>query len=363
MEAMQARETRHVLRAVLSLLVTIAMLGLASTSWARPSQSLSDPRPRGWVLDTTGTLSAAARDRLEEIASTVRSSGRGEVMVVVTDSVDGEVPRTYATRLFNAWKIGSAQKNDGVLVFAALSDRKSEIVLGNGVSSSAQVKESESIMQGAMLPHFKDNDPNGAMVAGAEGCAARILGVTLQSSAGMANEGGWLDDNLGLTLFGGGGLLCGLLVFGRVAMRRRPRKCSRCGAAMARLGEVEDDAHLTSGEQVEEKVGSVDYDVWWCTCGATEKLRYGAIFTRYAKCARCQAKTTTKVTTTVQHATEHSEGLARVDEDCVHCGYHNSYSRSIPRVTPSDSSCSGGSSYDSGSSGGSSSGSGASGSW
>ena len=33
---------------------------------------------------------------------------------------------------------------------------------------------------------------------------------------------------------------------------------------MTRLGEIEDDALLAEGQQAEERVGSVDYDVWQC---------------------------------------------------------------------------------------------------
>lgn len=345
------------------LAALLALLALTRPALATPSGSLRDPRPQAWVLDTTGTLSPEARARLEAVAATVRASAHGELVVVVTGSVDGDVPRTYATRVFNAWRIGSAAKNDGVLVFAALGDRKSEIVLGDGLSSPALVKASERIMQTVMLPHFKDQDPNGALVAGAEACAADILGVTVPGGAALASTAGettddWDGDALFGGAVGGGGLLFGLVLLGRAAARRRPRRCPRCAKPMVRLGEAADDAHLTTGEQVEERVGSVDYDVWVCGCGAAEKLRYGALFTRYARCGRCSAKTTATTTTTLQHATTHSEGLSRVEERCAHCGHVHTYTRAIPRVTQHDTT-SGGSSGG----GGTSSGAGASGSW
>jgi uncharacterized protein len=85
------------------------------------------------------------------------------------------------------------------------------------------------------------------------------------------------------------------------------------------------------------------------------------MFTSYASCSGCGAKTLKSETTTVTSATTTSEGLARVDESCAHCSYTNSYTRTIPRVQESSSSSSGSSS--SSSSGGSSSGGGSSGSW
>ena len=114
------------------------------------------------------------------------------------------------------------------------------------------------------------------------------------------------------------------------------------------------DAHLAGAEKAEEGVGSVDYDVWVCRCGQTQKVRYGALFTPYKTCKGCQAKTLKVDTTTLVSATTSSEGRARVDERCANCSYSNTYERSIPRVRESSSSSS---------SRGSSSGRGSSGSW
>jgi uncharacterized protein len=127
---------------------------------------------------------------------------------------------------------------------------------------------------------------------------------------------------------------------------------------MERLDEAADDAHLTEAEKVEERVKSVDYDVWACpSCSETLKLRYGTFFTSYARCPRCEAKTLRSTTRTVQAATTSSSGLARVTENCAHCPHSHTYTKTIPRVSQSRSSSS------SGRSGGSSSGRGSSGSW
>lgn len=345
----------------------IFVLGLSLQAWATSIARLSDPRPAGWVLDTTGTLDSAGLAALEAVAQDVRSAGRGELVVVVSDSVDGELPRAYATRLFNAWQLGSSARNDGVLVFAALTDRNVEIVLGDGVGGADEVRASEEIMQDEIVPRFKAGDPAGALLAGARGCAGRILHVPAHEGAGRA-RGTWSSGLLVRDVaLGGGGLflLGGILFVGyRVVDRRRPRKCAGCRSTMVRLGEVEDNAHLLPAERVEEQVRSVDYDVWLCRCGAVQRLRYGAIFTRYAKCLRCQARTKLKTTTTLQAATEYSEGVTQVEERCVHCSYGHVFTRSIPRVSHSDTSSSSSSSFGGSSdSGGSSSGDGASGSW
>jgi len=120
---------------------------------------------------------------------------------------------------------------------------------------------------------------------------------------------------------------------------------------MTRLAEEADDAHLSSAEQAEERVGSVDYDLWACQCGQTLKQRYASWMSGYGKCPHCGARTLKVNTTTLSSPTTSSEGRARVDERCAHCAFARTYERTLPRVRESSSSSSGGSSSGRGSSG------------
>ena len=93
--------------------------------------------------------------------------------------------------------------------------------------------------------------------------------------------------------------------------------------------------------------------LWW--------FRYGALFTSYASCPRCNAKTVTRTTSTLEAPTTVSEGRLQVDELCAHCSYADRQVHTIPREHRSSDSSS--TSSSSRSSGGSSSGRGSSGSW
>jgi uncharacterized protein len=142
---------------------------------------------------------------------------------------------------------------------------------------------------------------------------------------------------------------------------------------MVLLGEAEDDAHLSPAERVEERLGSVDYDVWSCpSCAHAVKLRYGAFFTSYSRCPKCRAITVSRTTRTLRSATHSGTGLEEITERCEHCSYRHADRRRIPRLASpptsapgagSSSGSSGSPGSSSGFSGGSSSGGGASGSW
>jgi uncharacterized protein len=362
-----------------SLLFWLALVPVAQ---ATSVNVVPDARPHSAVVDLTGTLSEQDKQQIQADAERGRSGG--ELYVAVIDTTDGEQARSYATRLFNRLGLDDETRNRGVLLMAALSDRKAEIIVGDGYDDSVTAV-TDRIMRNVVVAHFRETNPQGAMVKGARELVDQVLlaapsrgassttqpspnpsSLSDSTSAPRKQPALWqrvenVADGNPLPFWGGlGGT--GLLAFmgTRRYLRNRPRTCGTCQQQMVRLGEYADDKYLTSGEQKEESLGSVDYDIWMCSgCKNTLKLRYGAFFTSYSKCRQCNSKTLHTSTTTISAATEHSTGLARVEEDCRHCSYRNSYTRTIPRVTRSSSSSSSSSSRG----GGSSSGRGSSGSW
>jgi uncharacterized protein len=363
-------------------------------------------------VDLTGTLPAETIADLNRLGDEVKTQTGGELAVVVIGSADGAVPRDYATQLFNLWGIGDAEHDRGVLVFAALDDRKSEIILGRGLQGPEYVQVSEGIMQSDMVARFRFGDPAGAIYQGALSCAQQLFGATPTAvqpvlppapAPAPAPESIPISDSYRVSapyrrvpadsgnsiakLVLLGGILLLLLIFAVPSfLRYRPRKCPRCKTKMVRLDEERDNAYLADPERLEEQIGSVDYDVWACpSCSQTIKLRYDRLRSGYSLCPDCGARTVSETSSTLLEATYSHGGEVRVDERCVHCTYHSSSTHSTPRLHRPDnddryssssssghslssswSSSSSSSSHSSsggGFGGGSSSGSGASGSW
>jgi uncharacterized protein len=165
------------------------------------------------------------------------------------------------------------------------------------------------------------------------------------------------------TLLGAGGGALGLLFGGAgvaALRRRRPRRCPRCGAPMRRLREDEEDAHLSAVEQLEEELGSVDYDVWRCgSCKEKRVEDYNAWWTAYSRCGPCGRRTLETTSRTVVEATYDSAGEGERTSRCRHCSHEESSTYVIAQLTRSESS-SAGSSGSAGSDGGSSFGGGSS---
>lgn len=375
----------------LSCLVTIALTcGWAPAARAVSVRDVPDPRPDSWVVDQTETLSPETQAEIDDVARRVHEEG-GELVVVVVNDLSGAPPRRFATELGNRWHLNPR----GVLILVAKRSRAAEIILGKAVDGQSQVRASQRVMDHIMVPSFRAGKYGEGLLAGARAVERRILAsevvpepsdppaqaLLAEAPVGppsSAPEAGSASDpeaaeahpaSIGSLV--GLGLACllaaGALVKG-VVWALRPPRCSQCGVPRVKLGEVEDDAHLSKPERLEETLGSVDYALWACPgCGDILKRRRRRLFTSLRRCPACGFVTVSRVSSVLEGATYESKGLAEVVEDCNNCDHHLVTRHTIPRKTDDSTSSfsSGGSgSSSSSSSGGSfSSGAGASGRW
>lgn len=100
-----------------------------------------------------------------------------------------------------------------------------------------------------------------------------------------------------------------------------PRVCPSCRAAMLRLSEVEEDAHLSKGQKTEEAIGSREHDVWRCSaCGTTTVESHAKEFSSWTQCGRCKAFTEKlESTKTLRAPTKEAEGRLQSRYVCMTC--------------------------------------------
>jgi uncharacterized protein len=409
------------------LVFVLALLAWAIPTFAVTVEEIPSPRPDGWSVDLTGTIPAGIRQQIDHLGDEVKAANGAEIAVVVIDSTGGVPSRDFARSLFDYWKIGESDEDNGFLLLAALGDRRVEIVLGRGLDNPANNQVSAEIMQGEIVPLLRAGDPGGALLAGTRAAARRILDVAppvaesiaplaeLPAEAPPVAESAPAPETTppapsgdgettvarprptwNLLITGRPVLLLALvaLVAGVGYLALRAPRCRKCQIPMTLLSEKEDDAYLTPIERTEEKLGSINHAIWLCSgCGESRKISRLAPFSGHSHCASCGAKAALSTSWVIVSPTYSSYGERRVDTSCAHCNHQTSYTVAIPRlvetrnddsdrwsssssgsssaasaafvasVSSSDTSSSSSDSGSSGYSGGESSGGGASGSW
>ena len=166
------------------LLVAAAFLAVL---FSHGAQSASFPALTGRVVDETGTLSESARDRLSaELAAHERRSGQ-QVVVAVVKSLGGQTIEDYGVALGRAWGVGQKGTNTGAILIVAPNERKVRIEVGYGLEGDLTDAESATIINRIILPHFKQGDMQGGIVAGTEQML-RTLGDDLPAPAAPPPE-------------------------------------------------------------------------------------------------------------------------------------------------------------------------------
>lgn len=79
----------------------------------------------------------------------------------------------FATQWFNAWGIGDATRNDGVLILVSAGDREMRIVLGDAYGPVWDGR-AQRVIDTAMLPAFRDEDYPRGLADGAASAVDRL---------------------------------------------------------------------------------------------------------------------------------------------------------------------------------------------
>lgn len=107
------------------------------------------------VNDYTNTLSASEVSALETKLRGYYDSTSTQIAVVIENSLEGDDLFDYCQRLAEGWGIGEKGKNNGVLLYVAIGDRKARIHTGYGMEATITDAMSTRIRTQQMNPAFK----------------------------------------------------------------------------------------------------------------------------------------------------------------------------------------------------------------
>jgi uncharacterized protein len=140
--------------------------------------ALDFPQLTGRVVDQAGVMSADTRSAVEEKLKDLEDKSGIQLIVATVKSLQGSDIETYANELFRAWKLGHAQKNNGVLLLVAPNEHKVRIEVGYGLEGTLTDALSSVVISSAILPRFKAGDFSGGIERGVDGIISILSGDT-----------------------------------------------------------------------------------------------------------------------------------------------------------------------------------------
>lgn len=372
------------------LLLTALILPLTARAGEYRAGDLQNPQladSRDYVLDLTGTLSPTAEAQINSEIAALRNSSTSQLAVAILPSIGDEDPDTFATDLFEKWGIGQKGVDNGVLLLMVMDQHVPVIRVGYGMEGVVPDIAAHRIINDIIVPKMKQDDLDGAVtgavgqlvtlaadpqaraefltraqrqeelqqqrdseelkntiigLCGFVGIATYIIMVAMiirnrrkdRYHRALSWRSSLLIFWLG-ALFSAGIALPAAIIVSVLAYRARNkrRRCPRCNARMKKLPEDRDNDYLTPAQDLEEKLGTVDYDVWQCPkCNNIEVYSFPMPQTKYSRCPRCGTVARHLVDDRVLQApTTRHAGVGEKTFHCEYCGNNDRQRYDIAR--------------------------------
>lgn len=130
-------------------------LALMAATRANAKEVPPKPNPPRLVNDFAGVLSAEENQALESKLLAYSDSTSTQIAIVIENSLEGDDDFDYSQRLAETWQIGMKGKNNGLLIYVAIEDRKIRIQNGYGMEGSVPDALAKRIIEENIKPNFK----------------------------------------------------------------------------------------------------------------------------------------------------------------------------------------------------------------
>lgn len=144
------------MRFTLKILFASALLLLSLFTSAQNIPSR--PNPPRLVNDFAGVLSPGEVQQLEQQLVAYDDSTSNQVAIVLVKTLDDYPIEEYALKILRDWGVGNKNTNNGVVLLAAIEDRKLRIEVGYGLEGAIPDITANHIIQNDIAPNFRSGD-------------------------------------------------------------------------------------------------------------------------------------------------------------------------------------------------------------
>jgi uncharacterized protein len=116
------------------------------------------PSPPRLVNDFFGVMEDFELANLEKKLLAYNDSTSTELVIVIESGSKGRETMEYATDLFSKWKIGKKGKDNGLLIYVGVEDRRMAIVTGYGMEGAIPDAATFTLRENILKPRFRNSD-------------------------------------------------------------------------------------------------------------------------------------------------------------------------------------------------------------
>ncbi len=195
--------------------VWFALLTVLGLAWGAEARQALPSSPTAFVTDRAGVLSPSKVSELNAQLDAFEQQTSSQLVVWIDRKLPPQAElNDFVHQLFEAWKIGQKNRNNGVLLAIFVDDRRMRIEVGYGLEGALPDAMAGRIIDNDIRPRFRAGDFDGGVTAGVSAIMAATRGEYRGMGRTNSNRGVHKRIELWLLLGGVLGFLAGALVRG-----------------------------------------------------------------------------------------------------------------------------------------------------
>ena len=163
---------RHPQRAAaLFMVLLFALAGAAVAQTPVPELS-------GRVVDEAGILSSGTEQAVSDYFRRIEDATGAQAAVLTVASLEGDALERYSIRVVEAWELGQAGEDNGVLLLVAIEERQIRIEVGYGLEGRLTDATSGVIIREYIQPAFRAGDFDAGIINASQAIGTVVAGDT-----------------------------------------------------------------------------------------------------------------------------------------------------------------------------------------
>lgn len=140
-------------------LVLLLLLVCSEPSMGMTPKEQNLPTPLGYVSDYANLLDEESHKQVRSVCKDLESSSGIEMLVVTLSTISPlSHAQEYASRLYEAWRIGTAQQERGILLLVAVKERQAVVVVGKNLLPILTPQQLDEISLKHLRPMFRSGE-------------------------------------------------------------------------------------------------------------------------------------------------------------------------------------------------------------
>jgi uncharacterized protein len=124
-----------------------------SALWA---QDELPEKPDSWINDYANVLSSSEKQNLEGMLSALEQRSSNQIFIAIFRTMpENYYLEDFAVKLYDKWKPGLAEQDNGILMVIFIDDRKIRFEVGYGLEDVVTDAQAGAVIRDQIAPHFR----------------------------------------------------------------------------------------------------------------------------------------------------------------------------------------------------------------